>query len=284
MTYKAKEDGLYLGNPQELYLFSWGDTPTEYFYTSGDETESYGGDSYTPYPIKRGSIGLGDDILILTVPIDCPVVSALQYQLVLNLTIYREHRDDAETIVLWKGRVMGAKYKGDVAELECWTLLKLLELPMPQFIFQVGCNWQVYSTRCGLNPAGNDVNEHPLTTTIVVGSIDGSKIISEDIDIDDEGEMYNKYFTGGYAEWTDSDGEVHRRFIIESDCRLGASSYIKVLYPFPSGLVATESMNIMKGCLRNKTMCENEPASQNFAQYSGFPWIPERNPFEDSIW
>ena len=74
MTYVAKEQGLYTGNPQELFKFSYGDTPTELFYTSSDETESYGGDSYVPYPITRSSLGLGSDKLTLTVPIDCPLV------------------------------------------------------------------------------------------------------------------------------------------------------------------------------------------------------------------
>jgi len=287
MTYVAKEQGLYTGNPQELYYFTWGDTPTEYFYSSTDETESYGGDSYVPYPIQRSSLGLGSDVLTLTVPIDCPVVAALQYQLKLDLTIYREHRNDAATVVIWKGRVRGVRYLGNIAELECWTLLKLLELPMPQYIFQVGCNWQVYSDRCGLDPADNDVEGHALTTSITVDSIDGSKVISEDLDIDSGAyseSMYDEYFTGGYIEWTDGDGELHRRFIVESDCRSGVDSYIKILTPFPSGFVATESADVITGCHRNKGHCHTKFATSNLVNYGGFPWIPNRNPFEEPIY
>ena len=285
MTYIAKENSLYEGNPQELYMFSYGAGPTEVFYTSADESEVYDGDTYTPYPIQRSDVSLGYDQIQLQVPVDCPVYTALSTQTTIELTIYRKHRDDAGTIVLWKGRVQSAQVSGDRANLTCWSLLKMTELPMPQYMFQTGCNWSLYSTRCGVNKAGNDFLGNSLK--LAIGSVAAlnarkTKIFDSDIGFADppftRRDIYNTYYTGGFAEWTDGAGVVHRRFIIASDCRLVADlNYIVILTPFPAGFVATEALDIYAGCTRSLVPCNNKFA--NVVNYGGFPWIPRINPF-----
>jgi hypothetical protein len=291
LSFAAKEISPYDGNPADLYHFAVDDDPIEgtgaedWYYTSGDILISFGGQSYVPAPLTRGRFDGGE--LELNVAYDFPVVVQLANQRHIDLTITRVHRDDLNGRVVFKGRVMRVRLTGKEATLVCWPLLKLAERPMPQYIFQTGCNWQIYSEACGVNPGGLDAEGYTIKAIITVDSIGATgKIISSNLNIpsaggppDTTGATYDEYYTAGYAQWTDGDLVVHRRFITESDTRGGAASYIKVLTPFPAGMVATEQLAVVAGCLRTASVCATK--FDNFANFGGFPSIPKRNPFEN---
>ncbi|MCP5933964.1 hypothetical protein NL369_28010, partial [Klebsiella pneumoniae] len=89
-------------------------------------------------PIKRSSIEQGDEInrssIEITLPRDNPLAAmfiASPPDGVISVTLYRYHASDgaAETIVLWKGRVGGARLSGSVLILKCEPIATSLKRP-----------------------------------------------------------------------------------------------------------------------------------------------------------
>jgi hypothetical protein len=291
MSYAAKEQGDYTGNPIELFRFSW--TGEVRNWTSGDETISYGGEDYEPYPIRRGNLTGGADALKVGVPIDCELKDLLTGNDILSLKIYREHRDDANAIIIFSGRVMGLAGVGDMIELDCHPFLKLLERPMPQHIFQTGCNWRVYDDHCQADPEGLDKLGIDLTQEWALTAVAGRRLtatglggyhVGNDPLVED---AYDDYFTAGIAKWTDGDGVEHIRYIMQHFGAAGIGANLRKLgwvdldYAFPAGCMAGETVTFIAGCKRTATVCDAK--FDNVANFGGYPYIPTRNPWREGV-
>jgi len=308
VSYDEKEIGAYTGNPVELYKFeNSNDPPDEWWYASGDDTVLLYSDTYVPMMISRSQLRLATDIrgdsLTVRVARDNPVALLwLNYppQDSIWLTIYRKHRDDAETLVVWKGRVRGVSWSGAEAVLECEPLVGLLKRPCLRATFQLVCNHQLYDDRCGYGWEGGMINgqdsngvyfknpvDHPgpATITDIVGNKYYSAAFSAYAIEFDPPADYLYFFTAGYAVDLVT-GE--RRFIKFHDGGVG-DGYIELYQPF-SGVEIDDEIDVYAGCnhIANSATAGIEENTckfkfNNVVNFGGFPAMPVVNPFTRGI-
>lgn len=159
MTFAAREENAYTGQPVELYKF---ETPAQtFFYTSAEETQTYAAQDYEPLPglsrsgISQNRSGKRNDVNFI-VPHDCDV--ALYFKTYtpfeeMILTIYRNHRTDVEYAEIWSGSIAIARFDYPKATLigKPWDGQR--QQPILAVTHQHKCNWNIYDDLCGLNPS-----------------------------------------------------------------------------------------------------------------------------------
>ena len=265
MTFSARETSQSSGAPVELFLFRRG--VHRWTYTSGDVSETYNGDTYAtgtiqhspPQLAERGKDGAS---MIITVPRDNPVAQLYKIHVpasTTSLTIYRHHRADAETVVMWTGRVRGVQWAGATAEIQCegtdgmqkrQALRRGVSFNCEHFLFDAGCGL----TATAFRATGN------------VSSVNGSTL---------QGGLFasqaNGYWIGGYVR------------VAQEDYRMVTAhtgSTVTILSPFED-LSAGDAVEVYAGCDRTWATCGSKFSNQ--ARYGGFPFWPTKNPYKDGM-
>jgi len=159
MSYTATENSPAQGRPVELYRFALG--PQRWTFTSGQTAVVYQSETYAPAPIRRSGIEQGNEInragMEITLPRDNQLAAlfiASPPEGVVSITLYRFHASDTatETIVLWKGRVGGARLAGSDLTLKCEPVATSLKRPGLRARYQLICRHALYSAECGGSP------------------------------------------------------------------------------------------------------------------------------------
>ena len=259
MSYAAREASVYQGQPVELYRFTCGSQL--FYYTGADSDQTYGGQTYTAIRITRGAIDNGAEDqrgeLEIRAPRSLPVallfIPDLPARPVL-VDVYRFHRGDSETVVLWSGQVASAKFAGSEVTLTALPDARSFRRLIPSLTFQSQCNWMLFSPQCGLNKA----------TYKVTATLDTVSIVTLRAAI--FATFANGYFRSGWAET--ADGETH--WITDH-----VGDTITLLTPFRT-LVAGQSVDVYPGCDRTIAACK---VFGNLAHHCGFPFVPSKNPF-----
>jgi uncharacterized phage protein (TIGR02218 family) len=259
-TYIAKEEAHTL-NPAELYRIY---TPggTEYTYTSGDVSLTYGGKSYTPATIQRSGLRYDVDLkssqMTLTISSD---YGPLQ-DFILNwpvetifVEVLRLFRDDlTEAQVIFFGQITKVNIKGKASDVECLGFEYYLKQRIPILKYQVQCNWKLFSDQCGVSQGSHTVNAAVTVSSDKLTLTSASFAAKAD-----------HYFTWGYLEWNN-----YRRLITYHK-----GSVIKLRYKI-STLTTGETVTAYAGCDRSIQTCHSKFA--NHLNFGGFPHIPEKNP------
>lgn len=258
MTYAARETSIDTGQPCELYAFQTADSG--WYFTSGDEAQSYLGQTYAIETINRTAITQSGETkagqVKITVPLDNAVAQLFRTYIPdtpLSVVIYRTHGTDGEFVVIFTGRVLVASF-GDFAELTAMPESDVLKYAVPSEQFQTQCNHFLFDAGCKVAKALYMVPG-------VVGAIAGNVLT-----IPACAGKPNGWFTAGYIEFG-----LQRRMILSH-----VGNQIALIAPVP-GLTVGASVNAYAGCMRDFGTCVskfNNP--QNFA---GFQWIPINNPF-----
>lgn len=261
MSYLASENSTAEGRPVELYRFALG--AQRWTFTSGQSPVVYQSETYQPASIRRAGIEQGNEIhragLEITLPRDNPLAGlfvASPPEGVVSVTLYRYHAGDAarETVVLWKGRVGGARLSGAELTVKCEPVATSLKRTGLRARYQLICRHPLYSAGCGalkesfrVDGAVSSVNGTQLTVAAAASRPDG-------------------HFVAGMLATNDG-----QRMIVGH-----AGIELTLVAPLPP-LAAGMPVRLYAGCDHAAATCQGRFG--NLANYGGFPFIPIKNPF-----
>lgn len=291
MSYMAYETGVMTGAPIELLHFEHGNGADNWYFTSADEDIVYDGDTYTAIALKRSAYQFGSDMKVGTLRLSVPRDNAIALLFLsytpsdpIWLTVRRKHRDDAEAVVAWLGKVRSVDWKGAEAVIECLSILSTLKKFGNRYRFQMMCNHMLGEVMCPIDlehdhdsGEGDYDLEEDFKKEIEVTDTDdgGLKLLSADLSYNGENAVYHTFFQAGYIV---SDATGERRFIIEHDgSPAGADAFVKILQPFSAAAIADGTFFVYAGCNRSKEMCLEKFGSAEI--FGGFPFMPIENPF-----
>lgn len=264
MTYSTYENSSELGTPVELYEFIQG--IQRWNYISGASPIVRLGQTYTPKPVRRDRIKQTNDIfkdsLKVTFPRDDPFASqflGFAPEEVTTLTVLRGHYGDPdeEFIVYWKGRVVGVKASGNEINVECESVFTSIRRPGLRARFEYSCRHTLYGARCGVN---SEAYKHEGIITALSGALN--------VSVAGASLMPNGYYTGGLLVASNGGS----RFLV------GHTGDTITLNRPLSGLAGGQLVAIYPGCDHLRTTCDTKFV--NLDNFGGFPFIPQRNPFD----
>jgi uncharacterized phage protein (TIGR02218 family) len=264
--YSELELSIFGGRPIELYKFVHGSDILAYSAVSKDVV--YGADTYVRLPIGKTSISQTAEIAKADVTISCPVgceVSQLfligSPENIVSLTIFRQHDGADGTVVLWKGRVVAAKWNGGKCELTCESIYSMLTRNGLRARYTRQCRHVLYGQGCKLDKAA-------FAIPAAVSAIDGSLTV---ITVPDAAGYPERHFIAGMI------GTLAGayRFVVNH-----SGSTLVLATPLPS-VAALDVINLYPGCDHSLVTCRDK--FNNLANNGSFAWIPTENPFEGSI-
>jgi uncharacterized phage protein (TIGR02218 family) len=261
VSYAGQEASQSSGQPVELYRFALG--ANKWLFTSGQTEAVYQSETYEPTAIRRSGIEQGNEINRAGLEITLPRDNLLANQFiaappdgVMSVTLYRYHVTDTanEVIVLWKGRVGGARLSGSELVLKCEPIATSLKRPGLRARYQLLCRHPLYSAGCG-------VAKESFMTSGTVVSISGATV-----QVAAAAGKPDGYFVAGML----ATNEGQRMIIGHSGANL------TLVAPMPS-LEVGDSVRLYAGCDHSTATCLNR--FNNLANFGGFPYIPQKNPF-----
>lgn len=258
------EDSLDEGAPVELYEFTQGNK--KFSYSSGASDVDYLGRTFAGLSLTRDSVKQTSDIFKDSLKLTFPRSNefAAQYlgfapEDVTTLCVYRGHYGDDDFIVYWKGRIIGAKASGNSIEIECESIFTSIKRPGLRARFEYNCRHTLYQTGC-------NINREQYRHDGIISSITGELTV----EISGASIQPNGYYTGGFL--VAPSGAT--RFL--TDHREEAVDLSRPLSELASGM----SVTIYPGCDHLKETCHTK--FNNLDNFGGFPYIPQRNPFNGS--
>lgn len=266
MTYASRELSTADSSPVELYEFRRGGDAWR--YTTAAQDVLFGSYAYLAVPLKRSSIEqsseMGKTGLRLTLVRDAEVAQAFiatPPSEITLLTVYRQHRGDAETVAIWMGRVLNAEWRGSEVELNCEPAYTSLQRIGLRRLYQRNCPHVLYGTACGVSAAVFRVNG-------TVATLNGTQL-----SIPGAASYPTGYFSGGYATWS-FNGITEKRMIMSH------TGDQLTLAAVPPGLAIGDAVALYPGCDRTINTCQDK--FSNSDNFGGFPFIPAKNPFGNS--
>lgn len=271
MSYGTFEGSVESGQPVEFFDIEVG--PTSYHVTSGESEETVLGNVYTPLEgLTRGKIDLAQEARSTIVEVMMPASHAFPLSYVnqipgqkATLTIYRLHRDDTPTpavIVIFEGSVQSVSFEqqGRVAKLSVVPSSYAKSRTVPRFTFQGACNHVLGDARC-------KVDENAFKFTSTVSAVSGNTITVVGANVYPDG-----YFTAGRVDLT---GSVDSRLILSH-----IGSLLTLLLPFGTSPIGS-TVTAFAGCAHDGLTCFNK--FNNTINYGGWPFIPNKNPFNTGL-
>lgn len=266
MSYAGYEESVDAGSPVELYVFEYG--TQKYLYTSNETEITYSTEVYSPLAISRTKITMsterGKNDITVTVPRAAVVANlfvAAPPTEVLMLTLFRMHRVDGNPVVAWKGRVVNCKWMPDqTADLLCESFFTSLARMGLRRGFGKQCDHALFDAQCTLLKS----NFEFASIADAVGNL---QITVAGADAQADG-----YYEGGIAEWLNADSGVIERRMITTH----VGEVVTVTHHIVD-LLPTQAVSLYPGCPHNMAVCKSR--FNNLANYGGFPFIPDVNPF-----
>lgn len=277
MKYTSLERSSDSGKPIELYKFVYGSTVYRYALIDGtDAPFSYLGEDYTPYTLNRASAELTEvmsrNTLNIEVPSICDVaqlfVSAPPEE-IISVTIFRVHVNQSyplQGITVFKGRIVSCEFKGYQATLNCEPIFSRLKIPGLRMVYDVMCPYALYSTGCGADKA-------TFSRTATATAIDSRNIL---LTISTGDTILPDWLESGILKGgLFACGSV-KRMIVDTP----ATGKLTLMHPI-YGSIKHQSCTVSLGCEHTLTECKTK--FNNVANYGGFPWIPDKNPYSDNV-
>ena len=264
MTYATIETSNESGAPVELYEFTYGNT--HWYYTSGDEDVTYQSKTYISTVMTREALKESGEInqanLTITVQRDNEVADLFRLYPpaeVVMVKISRYHRDDAEVIIPWVGRILNVEWRDGLATLHTEPVFtSILRNGLHRF-YQRQCPHLLYGAQCGLSRSAFKVS-----ATVI-------NVINNVIQVNEAAQQIDGYFAGGYIAFVNMSGSTENRLITDH------TSIDLTLPAAVPGLAAGDAIELYPGCDHVLNTCDTK--FSNSLNYGGYPWIPTLNPF-----
>ena len=264
--YSDFEDSLDEGTPVELYDFTQG--VSRWTYASGAFDLERFSQTFTGLSLKRDRVKQTNDIFKDSLKLTFPRGNefAAQYlgfapEDITTVSVLRGHYGDPddEFIVYWKGRVIGAKANGNNIEIECESIFTSIKRPGLRARFEYSCRHTLYQPGCYAN---RELYRHDGTIASITGGLS--------VNVGGASGEADGYYTGGML--VAPSGAT--RFLT------GHTGDVVVLARPLAELSAGMTVAIYPGCDHLKETCNTK--FSNLDNFGGFPYIPQRNPFDGS--
>lgn len=267
MTYNLIETSMQDARPIELYEYRRG---TQFWrYTSADQNITFDAANYQAVPaMRRSTIEASTEQARNALKVDAPRdwdVAEL-YRVYppsepITLTVREFHDGDAEAVVVWVGRITSAEWRGSQVEVIHEPVSSSLKRPGLRRLYQRQCPHVLYGTACALSEEASAV-----VSTVQTISADGLELSMSGTSGFD-----SNYFAGGVARLSIGSGQFERRMIT-----ISGSGLIVLGKPF-GALAVGQQLRLLPGCDHTLATCNTKFG--NVANYGGFPFIPQKNPF-----
>lgn len=268
MSYTSQETAEHTGQPVELFFFAHGARAWRYTSASHDISPPASPPMdglYLATAIKRSAIAQstekGRNTLTLDVPRDMDLLRefvGVPLPGAVAVTVMRLHqRDDAfELLTVWTGRVLGASWRADAAKLECEPSSVSLARNGLRQLYALTCTHVLYDSLC---------KAAPIPVANAVFSVSGVAIEMA------PASLLPGEFAGGWVEAVGGDKKT--MIVSNTDSTVTLLS----LSPFIEG----EAVMLYRGCDKTLTTCRDKFG--NLPNYGGFPFIPNKNPFNAGV-
>lgn len=269
MTYKAYDTSEFSGHPVELYFFArgtnaWRFTSAQYGFDAGYPLYFPMDGRYESAPIRRSEVAQsserGRNTLTLTVPRDFAIAREFRGAPkagVIALTLMRLHFNDQDSqiVTLWTGRVLSAAVTADGAQLDCEPSSASLARNGLRQLYARTCTHVLYDSLCRAVPA-------PFSTAI-------SGVSGRDISV--ASPLPPGDLAGGWVETLAGEKQA---MIVAND----ASTATLLM---PGEFEIGEAVRFYAGCDKTTATCQTRFG--NLDNYGGFPFIPNKNPFNTGV-
>ena len=262
MTFDDLDHSTQDGQPVQLFEFVTGASVAR--FASCAEDVGTAPLIYSASAVKVGTMRAGENIFKDSIKITFPRSDLFAKYYIWNspdtattVTVKRWHRglSTSAAIVEWKGRIVSVTTGETTIALECesiYTSLKRIGLAMQ---FEISCIHPLYAGGCG---ASKPSMRHD-TTIVSAGA--------ETVEVASLSAFSNGWFSGGLIEYA---GDA--RFILNH-----SGNILRLASPMTS-LSAGDNVALYPGCDKTTTTCLSK--FNNIDNYLGFPWMPNRNPFD----
>ena len=258
------------GSPQRLFYFSMGDT--RFAYVNAPRRHQYLSTWFDPLAIQMDDItqALAEDSPTIRVELDSASELAQQFipympSLPVRLRVYRHHVGDPDNEYVTEliGEVANGSIDAetDNCVLSVRMLASNMDRKVPWPVFQKQCNHVLYGPGCR-------VNRENYKVETAVASVLGNLISAPGFAI--EGDP--RYFINGYVVHRGS-GEMRRVIAQDGPVLTLATGFLS--------LRGNDIVTAYAGCDLLKKTCEIK--FNNLPRHLGFPNIPNKNPFRDSV-
>lgn len=277
MSFSAFETSVFHGEPVNLFLFTYGPAPSEYYaYCDAEDTIIVDTKEYVPIPIDRDAINSSGtlDKSGLSVAVDGFAEVAELFRVYppsqpVSLVIRQGHIGDADSEfgVIWTGRVLSCRWEDNIATLTCEPVSTSMQRTGLRRHYQYGCPHALYM---GTAAGGCRANKAAATKMTVAQAITGSLVT---LPAGWNGSFEKSKFINGLIEWTNGVGSVVRRAILRVN---EATNVITIGGPIPE-MDQGDSIAVILGCNHQMTDCAD--IHNNINDFGGQPYIPTKNPF-----
>jgi len=246
----------------ELYTFTYNETLYQYHSGNGGPLTVTGEGTFTAAPIGRKEFSrtFSKDNNVITMPANLEPAPAYRY---LNPTtlvsVVVKSYPDLRT--LFSGVVASCKYTAEklTAELKIKGKYTLNDGIIPIRTYGTACSWTLFGSECKVIKENFGVTVPSGQPTV---SADGYSMVDLEF-----GTYPDGYFTGGYLETSPA---VQYQYILN---HIGNTIWFLV----PFNLEHTgNTISLFAGCNKSSDVCTN--LFDNYKNFSGFPYIPEKNP------
>lgn len=269
MSYETKDLSADEAAPIRLYRFAA--LSRNYLYTNDAESQVFLGSTYEPINIEDTSLEVGPASgsvrsFNIVVPYDCDLAEDFGGVTMpdrLELTAYRVHRGEdwtTEYKVMWKSKVVGIARQGRQLALICVGIAQsALASNMNSIYYQQSCNHRLFDERCKVSKVANTA-----LSTVVIASDDAVEVFNDGWD--DHGLRAGTIVNNRTQE---------QRLILDN-----VANIVAIGFPFYDILPGDE-VQLIRGC--NHSFSECGVKFSNIANYGGYPYVPDRNPFNGGI-
>lgn len=267
---------------EPVYLFEFFQDRQVYRYTTAATMIADSAGAWTPAAITASAVQQSGELAKNGIKVTLPRNFDLAQQFLgrvpeaaTTLTVSRGPAGQpySEYAVQWKGRVASASASHDEVVLDCEDVFTSMRRPGLRARYQKGCRHALYSPPCGVSRA-----QYAVDATI--NSVRGFAVaitIRPDSHIDSNSSVFaDDYFTGGILELADG---AARHVLTHTALTAGAS--LTLLSPFSARVTAGAAATVYPGCQHNTQDCRHK--FNNLNNYGGFPYIPGKNPFANSV-
>ena len=271
MTFDALETSRESGNIVELFRFTEGAVITR--LTSFNSDIIFAGLLYTSIQIQRTEVqaSIEDSVneLKITMPQSHPIPAAFIPNVpgrLIQIEVLRAHADDPaqESLLVFSGFIAQVTFDGNLeATLTCSPNTAVFKRSGPRFNYQGLCNHVLYDSGCKVDRA-----LFKFTGTVIA---EGDRSI----------EVAGLLAAEG-ADWavagavrTPASGLDDSRLVLKQ-----AGDVLTLLNDFAVPVLGT-TVDVFAGCAHDITTCDVKFAA--ILNYGGFPFVPEKNPFNSSL-
>jgi uncharacterized phage protein (TIGR02218 family) len=268
MTYAVDEISIQDGKPVFFYEIVNGAVTTR--MNSSPDVIVFNTFEWEPSPISHSEVTqsseLAKDPIKLSLPRDDELALALLTYVpdnLISITIFRKHRDSADAVTYWKGRMAGVSNSEQTITIECESIFTSLRRPGLRALYQKNCRHALYGDGCTLDKADFAVPGTILT-------VDGSVLTVAIDDVEDVSLATSGWYAGGMV--------LHNGVLRYIKSHVGSEITISRAF---FDAAADDVISLYPGCNRTRMICHF--VFNNLNNFGGFPWIPSRNPFVGAI-